>query len=135
MKEDIQKRFEAIERRLEQLENSGHSKNDISSAVTNKNLSLKEFLISKNPESYVLKTLTIGYHLEKSEGQLEFNIKDLENAFRNAKEQVPSNINQIVNENIKKGHMMVVKEKKDGLKSWVLTSSGERFVENNFKID
>lgn len=78
-------------------------------------------------------TLVLGYYLEKHRDLLAFNIKDLESAFREAKESVPDNINYKVVKNVEKGHMMEAKEKKDNLKAWNLTASGEKFVENNLK--
>ena len=59
----------------------------------------------------------------------KFNTKDLAEGFRSAKEPPPTNMNDKVNLNIRKGHMMEAKEKKDKSKAWVLTNSGEKFVE------
>jgi len=95
--------------------------------------SVKEFVISKNPTNDTQKTLAIGYYLEKSEGDVSFNIRDLEGGFRAAKEKVPLNLNDKVNGNIRNGHMMPAAERKDGLSAWTLTNTGERFVENGFK--
>jgi len=100
-----------------------------------KKLSLKEFMVLKNPTDDVSKTLCIGYYLEKYEGLSCFNAKDLESHFVLAKETPPSNVNDKVNQNIAKRFMMEVKEKKDKRKAWSLTSLGERFVENGFKGD
>jgi len=62
-----------------------------------------------------------------------FNVKDLERGFREAKEKAPANINYNVIQNIKSGYMAEAKERKDKLKAWYLTNSGERFVENGLK--
>ncbi len=133
MDEEIKKILDSHEQRIANLEKIQTSTNNDASNTVSKKLSLKEFLLSIKPESHVLKTLSIGYYLEKFGESAAFNTTDLENAFREAKESLPSNINQMVNENIKKGHIMEAKEKKNGLKSWVLTSSGEIFVETNFQ--
>lgn len=100
-----------------------------------KKLSVKEFVLLKNPKDDNLKTLCIAYYFEKYEGACCFNAKDLEKGFRSARETPPGNINDRVNKNIAKGFMMEAEEKKDKHKAWVLTSSGERFVENGFKGD
>ena len=97
-----------------------------------KKLSVKEFILLKNPKDDNLKTLCIGYYLEKYEGVCCFNAKDLEKCFRSAREIPPGNINDRVNQNIVKGFMMEAEEKKDKHKAWVLTSLGESFVENDF---
>lgn len=94
-----------------------------------KKLSIKEFLLAKKPRDGVQQTLVIGYYLEHLEGMDKFNTKDLAEGFRSAKEPLPTNINDKVNLSIRKGHMMEAKEKKDKSKAWVLTNSGEKFVE------
>lgn len=94
-----------------------------------KKLSIKEFLLTKKPGDDVQKTLVIGYYLEHFEGMDKFNARDLTEGFRLAKEPPPTNINDKVNLNIQRGRMMEAKEKKDKFKAWVLTNSGEKFVE------
>jgi len=94
-----------------------------------KKLSLKEFILTKKPGDDVQKTLVIGYYLEHFESMDRFKARDLADGFRSAKEPPPTNINDKVNLNIGKGYMMEAKEKKDKFKAWVLTNSGEKFVE------
>ncbi|MEM4258739.1 MAG: hypothetical protein QXL17_06280 [Candidatus Thermoplasmatota archaeon] len=129
MDEEIKKLFEDHEQRIAKLEMLIHTKPDI----IKKKISIKEFILSKKPKDDIQKTLVIGNYYEKYLNVNCFNIKDIKAGFIDAKEPLPSNINQMVNENIKKGHMMPAKEKKDKLKAWTLTSSGERFVDNDLK--
>jgi len=105
---------------------------DTEPKVISKKISVREFFLSKKPKNDIQKTLLICYFLEKQEGLSLINIKDIEQGFRNAKEKTPDNINYKVYMNIRKGFMMETNEKKDNLKSWVLTNSGEKFVENEF---
>lgn len=52
--------------------------------------------------------------------------------FEKAKEKTPANINDRVNKIIANtGYIMETKEKKDNLKAWTLTNSGERFIEED----
>ena len=97
-----------------------------------KKLSVKEFLRSKKLKSDVQKTLALGYYLENHEQMLPFNVDDLRKGFNAAKESKPSNIHAFINQNIINGHIMECPEKKDKKKAYVLTNSGEKFVENNF---
>ena len=130
MSEGIKKIIDDHEKRIRELEiklESGEK------PVTAKPLSLKEFILKKKPIYDVQRTLVIGYFLERHNQFLSFNAKDLEDSFRAAKEPVPANINDKANKNVKNGHMMETKEKKDNMKAWVLTSSGERVVENGFE--
>ena len=122
---EILKRIEDIESRLSALE-TGPRKSEGAAKV----LSVKEFMLEKKPEDDVQKTLVIGYYLEHFKGEESFNTRNLKESFRAARETLPTNINDKVNLNIAKGHMMLAKEKKDNLKAWVLTNSGEKFAEN-----
>lgn len=127
--EKIKKTLEEHEARISKIENLLTSK----PPTLEKKLSIKEFILSKNPKNDIQKTLAIGYYFEKYEGMSAFNVKDLENGFHDAKETAPENINYKVIKNIKKGYMMESKEKKDNLKAWNLTNSGEKLVESNFE--
>lgn len=98
-----------------------------------KKLSLKEFLKQKKPKSYTEIALAIGFYLEKHEGLSSFTAKDIENGFSAAKEKPPKNVNDTVNINVKNAHMMDCKARKDARKAWVLTRSGEDYVESGFK--
>jgi len=108
------------------------SKTDTAEPSTKK-LSVKEFILSKRPSNDVQRTLAIAYYLEKNEGMPSFNIEDLARYFQLAKEPTPQNLNDKVNLNIKKGHVMEAKAKKENKKAWVITNTGERFIESNFK--
>ncbi|MGB3906792.1 MAG: hypothetical protein WBB22_17945 [Anaerolineae bacterium] len=101
--------------------------------VRSKPLSIKEFILQKKPRNDVQKALAIGFYLEQYEDYSSFNVTDLADGFRAAKERVPDNVGDKVQKNIRNGHMMVAKEKKDNLTAWTLTNSGEEYVENDFK--
>lgn len=126
---EIKKILEEHEARISKLEKYFKTKPE----TVQKKVSIKEFLLSNNLKDDVQKTLAIGYYLESYEDFSCFNIRDLEDSFKKSREPVPKNLNDKVNKNIKKGHMMEAKEKKDNRKAWVLTNSGETFVDNNFK--
>lgn len=135
--ENIQKLIDIIddhEKRIVALEGLGAKDVSMGNATpVNKKVSLKEFLLSKKPSNDVQRTLAIGYYLEKFEGMTSFNFGELEGSFVSAKEKAPENINDKVNMNIRKGHIMELKEKKNNKKAWCLTSTGEILVENNFQ--
>ena len=127
----IQNRVGQYEERLSKLEDflTGQRK------AKKKKLSLREFILLKSPTNDVQQTLCIGYFLENYNGLSSFNKKDLEKAFRKAREKLPQNVNDKVNLNIKKGHMVEASEKKDNLKAWNLTNSGREEVERLGKGD
>jgi hypothetical protein len=97
-----------------------------------KKLSLKEFIISRAPSNGVQTTLTIAYYLETYDGVSPFNAADLERGFRAARETVPTNINDKANMCVKNGYFMEEKGKKDNMKAWVVTRTGEEVVSKGF---
>jgi hypothetical protein len=125
MLEAIKKQLLDHESRISNLE----AQPKIDKDIGRKKLSIKEFILSKKPKGDIQKTLVIGFYLEKYEGLDCFNREDLENAFRSAMETVPTNVGVDANENIKKGYFAEAREKKDKLKAWYLTNSGEECVE------
>ena len=126
---EIKKKLKEHEERISKLESLFKKEPE----TVKKIISIKEFILSKKPKNDVQKTLTIGYYLEKYENLSSFNVKDLEKVFIAAREKVPKNIGDKVQLNIKKGHMMEFKEKKDNIKAWTLTNSGEKHIESDFK--
>ena len=124
-------RIAALEKRVADIKRQGRS--HPSEEKLSKDISVKEFMLSKNPSGDVEKTLLIAYFLERFTGMASFNVDDLSRSFQLAKEPTPGNINDKVNKNIRNGHMTEAKEKKDKKKAWLVTTSGEKYVENDFK--
>jgi hypothetical protein len=132
----VLEKLDQLDARLGRLEtdnttdlNTGNGEQERTSG---RKLSVKEFLIERDPSDDVQKTLAIGYFLETHQGILSFNKKDLEKGFRAAKESLPLNINDKVNMCIRNGHMMDAEEKKDNMKAWVITRAGEQYLMNGF---
>jgi hypothetical protein len=98
-----------------------------------KKLSIREFLLEHPPTTDVQRTLALGYYLETREGMSSFTGADLERGYRDAKQSLPSNMSMNINQCIKAGNMMKAKEKKDNKSAYVVTSTGEHFVENGYK--
>ena len=130
--EDLVRRFESLERRVEKLEAHFGRENAVT-IPKERRLSAKEFLLTKNLKVETQKVLALAYFLEREEGLASFNVQELEVAFRAAREKLPKNMNDAVNKNIARGFLMETKEKKDSKKAWQLTSTGERFVENEMR--
>jgi|SRR5581483_1773685 len=130
----LSERVLSLEKRVAELE--AHQAKGESGRKTpeSKKLSVKEFIIDKKPSNDVEKTLAIAYFLERYEGMTSFNIDDLARYFVFAKEPEPANINDKVNLNIKKGHLAEAPEKKNNKKAWRVTNSGEKSVEDGFKV-
>jgi hypothetical protein len=125
----IEKKLEEHEERISRLERLFQTKPE----VIKKKTSIKEFILQKRPKGDVQKALVIGYYLEKYQDFSGFNAKDVEQGFRDAREKIPANVGDKIRKNIAKGHMMKAEEEKDEMKVYFLTSSGGRFVENDFR--
>jgi hypothetical protein len=94
---------------------------------------VKQLVLEKAPADDVQRCIVIAYHLEKREDYKSFNAKDIEKGFIDAREKVPGNVADKILKNVWKGHMMQVPEDKDGLKAYVLTNAGIKFVESGLK--
>jgi hypothetical protein len=127
--------LQSLERRVAKLEERSPSvvAAPVAPPQERKPISIKEFIISKAPPNGVLMTLTVGYYLEHYDGVSPLTAADLEAGFRAARETLPSNLNDKANNCVKKGFFMEAKEKKDSLKAWVVTRTGETFVEAGFR--
>lgn len=122
----IAKMLAEHEERIQKLE--AKLQDHASVAVSQKQISPKEFLLEKKPSGEVQKTLILCYYIEHTMGLVPFNIDDLTKVFKLAKEVVPPNLNDKINKNIDKGYLVENDEKKDSKKAWHLTASGENFI-------
>lgn len=101
--------------------------------ASEKKLSIREFLLKHPPTTDIQRTLAIGHYLEMHEGMSSFTRADLERGYRDAKHNLPSNMGVNIIHCIKAGNMMETKEKKDNKPAYVVTSTGELFVEGGYK--
>jgi hypothetical protein len=132
----VEKRVGALEQRISNLEarlSANASRESRDSNTSGKKLSVKEFMLEKKPKGDVQKTLVISHYLEKYENIISVNVDDLARYFRLAKEAVPGNLNDKINMNIRKGHMTEAENKKENKKAWIVTNTGEQFIENEYK--
>ena len=125
----IEQRLVELEVRLTKLESILLKPSTSINPEKIKKVSAKEFLMTKDLKTETQKTLSLGYYLEYMEGIESFNVDDLVTAFQLAKEKRPKNMNDAVNKNIARGFLMESVGKKDAKKAWVVTSSGEKFIE------
>ncbi len=133
--DNVEARLSRIEDRLNRLETvAGGSVVSMKGPQKTKPVSIKEYIIGKNPQTANDRVLTMGYFLENIGGQEQFNVEDIKGCFRMAKIPAPTNVNDIINKNIAKGYMME-SGKSGGVKSWVLTATGEAVTSKGFGAD
>lgn len=128
MTKPIEELISELEARVTKLEAAISAKEPQQNIATQKKLSPKEFLLTKNIQFDRDKTLALAYFLERMGGMSSFNISDLANAYQSAKEQRPKNLSDTVSKNVARATLMYAPEK-DGKKAWTLTTTGEKYVE------
>jgi len=91
---------------------------------------LGEFLDQKgNPQKHTDVMAVFAYWLFKVEKMESFNVKDIVECYNRTRRTKPSNPNQIINQNVATHLFAEATEKKDGYKAWVITRTGEQYVE------
>jgi hypothetical protein len=91
---------------------------------------LGEFLDQKgNPTTHTEVIAVFAYWLFKVEKMESFNARDIGECYSRTRKVKPSNINQIINQNVSTHLLSETSEKKDGLKAWFITRTGEDYVE------
>ena len=126
MDEEISKKFEILEKRLDALE----GKNKIAPAPSNnsKKKSVKEFIIEKSPKDGVQSATCIAYYLENFENKEILTSKDIQKCFKDAKLKTPPNVPDKVQKSIGRGWMA----KGDKRGEFYLTTTGEKIIEEGF---
>lgn len=132
---ELIKRIEELEARVKILETNPSSNANIITSIPSKKdrLSVVEFMRSKNPTTAIDKTLVFAVFSEMENGKDSFNTEDLLSFWRQAKETPPSNINDLINKNLKKGFIAEEKTEKGQKKSWYVTRTGTEVVEKGFE--
>lgn len=95
--------------------------------ASTKAISEAQFFRKASLKSDIDRVLAAGYFLEKFKSQDNFTASEVSETIRNAKTPPPKNTNDLVNANIRKGHMMPSGDK-EGKKAFVLTSDGEEAI-------
>jgi len=91
--------------------------------------SLVEFLKSKgNPRSHTDRATVFSYWLFHKENMETYNVDDIAKCYDEARITKPRNLTDTMNRLQAKGYVKPTGEK-EGKKSWVITQSGEEYVE------
>ena len=91
--------------------------------------SLAGFLREKKFVTGVEIVMGVAYYIEHIDHMGVFTSKDIETALDDARQEKPSNISQMIVQNIKKGYLREVKEKKDGLIAYCVFEKGKNWCE------
>jgi hypothetical protein len=129
--EQIVKKITELEVRIQKLEQSATIVVPRENSTRLK-ISIGEFINEKKPKTTVDKTLALAFFYEKVIGAESFGTEDILSLWRQAKETLPSNINDLINKNVKKGLIAEEAVKKDGKKRWYVTTLGIKTINTGF---
>lgn len=134
MSDEITKKVSDLEKRVEKLEQmfSPAAPKNQTTPPRRSQTSVVEFLREKKPTSAVEKALTFAVYHENQSGKDVFSADDILSLWRQAKETLPTNVNDLINKNIKKGLIAEEKAEKGQRKCWYVTSSGIEVVNKGF---
>jgi hypothetical protein len=130
--EEIRKILREHDERLKKVEGALFGNVVQDRPVTSKKLSIGEFVLQKNPQDDLQRTVLFAYFLEKYDGQESFNSEDIQSCFIKSKAKTPTNISDKINQCIKKGWVSEHPGKKSGKKAFYLTTTGATAVDKNF---
>ena len=82
-----------------------------------------------DPSKHTDAVAVFAYWLFKVEKTISFNVQDILGFYDKTRKVKPSNVNQIINQNVASHLFADASEKKDGLKAWVITRKGEEYVD------
>ena len=106
------------------------------SIASAKDLSISEFIRQLGLKKHTDILVAFGYYLEKYSGLASFTPADINSCYYDAKME-SSNTSQMIIQNIKSSRVMEAKKTKGsgkGKKSYVLTRTGEEFVEGKLSV-
>jgi hypothetical protein len=95
-----------------------------------KHISVGEFVRQIGVKKHTDIVLAFGYYLEKYSGVTEFTPADINACYYDSKME-SSNTSQMIIQNIKRSRLMESKTGESKKKSYVLTRTGEEFIESN----
>lgn len=96
------------------------------------NMPISEFLAQRRIKTETDKVVAIIYHQFQNE-QVSSTSSEILEAYNVARIKRPSNLSDVIARCIRKGHIIETSEKKNGQKTWQITQSGERYVEEDLR--
>lgn len=127
---EVQGDKEWVEKKFEELTSKQISIVEERHEVKGMPGTLGEFLDMKgDPKKHTDITAIFAYWLFKVEHMESFNVKDILDCYDRTRKTKPANTNETINGNVERHIFEVAKEKKDGFKAWVITRTGEEYVE------
>ena len=115
---------------LEHLLRGGSAAPSVAAAAPPTDMDLTEFLASKKAATHPDRVVAIAYYTYHTQNGAGVTTQDLTDAYGRARVKKPQNFPDVIAACVRRGRL-VEGERKDGMKSWVITRTGEAFVEQN----
>jgi hypothetical protein len=96
-------------------------------------INLNEFLAAAAPKSHVDRLVAIAYHSLHLGDESGVTIEEVLNGYAAARLGKPKNIHDVVAQCVRRGLLIQLSSKKDGAKAWIVTPTGENYVEGGFQ--
>jgi hypothetical protein len=93
-------------------------------------MDLTEFLAAKKATTHPDRVVAVAYYTYRTQNGAGVTTQDLTEAYGRARVKRPQNFPDVIAACVRRGRL-VEGERKDGLKSWVITRTGEAYVEQN----
>ena len=95
---------------------------------------LNEFLASVSPKSHVDRTTAMAFYSFRSGDDTGVTVEEVLDAYGRVRVAKPKNIHDVIAQCVKRGLLIESGSRKEGVKAWVVTPTGERYVQNDFQI-
>jgi hypothetical protein len=92
-------------------------------------LSVNEFFRRVNPDSHPARFVTAAYYLLHTGKAEHFTQVDVLEIYRKLRQPTPKNPTDVMNQCIRKAHIIEASDNTNRQKYWVITPDGEKFVE------
>lgn len=92
-------------------------------------LSVNEFFRRVNPDTHPARFVTAAYYLLHAGKAEQFTQADIVEIYRKLRQPGPKNPTDVMNQCIRKAHIIEASDSANKQKYWVITPDGEKFVE------
>jgi hypothetical protein len=92
-------------------------------------LSVNEFFRKANPDTHPARFVTAAYYLLHTGKAEQFTQADIVEIYRKLRQPGPKNPTDVMNQCIRKAHIIEAPDSASKQKYWVITPDGEKFVE------
>jgi hypothetical protein len=94
---------------------------------------LNEFLAAKAPKTHVDRLTAIAYHSLHSGDEVGVTVEEILEGYTRSRTAKPKNVHDVVGQCMRRGFLIESESRKDGAKAWVITGTGEAYVEKSFQ--